>query len=167
MLVIGVVGELNIGVQYGIWRQLKARDPVWGLLVLIALQIEDYRHWPALRGLSSPPSTNAREPWPFNGTKVPLEAFTGSKKSCHRNQTCDFGAKHTVEYDSVLSQQSISGEIISLILWVWKPGFFKSGYIYLFCALCIFNHVTVRITISHTTGSCTVVQCTHVYRYAQ
>ena len=43
--------------------------------------IEDNRHWPALRGLSSPPSTNTREPWPSNDAKVPLEAYTGSKKA--------------------------------------------------------------------------------------
>ena len=87
-------------------------------------------HWPVLRGLSSPPSTNyTREPWPCNGTKAPLEANTGSKKSCHRNQIRDFGARHTVEYDSVLSQQSISGKIVSLILCVWKLSFFKSGHI--------------------------------------
>ena len=73
-------------------------------LVLTALQIEDNRHWPALRGLFSPPSTNSREPWPSDGTKVPLKAYTGSKKSCHRNQTRDFAARHTVEYHSVLSQ---------------------------------------------------------------
>jgi len=33
-----------------------------------------------------------------------------------------------VEYDSVLSQQSISGRIVSLISCVRKPGFFKSGH---------------------------------------
>ena len=38
-----------------------------------------------------------------------------------------------MEYDSVLSQQSISGEIVDLILSVWKPGFFKSGHIILLC----------------------------------
>ena len=63
--------------------------------------------WLALCGLSSPPSTNTREPWPFNGAKAPFEAYTGSKKSYHRNQTRNFGARHTVEYDSVLSQQCI------------------------------------------------------------
>jgi len=30
VVVIGVVGGLNIGVQNGIQRQLKARGPVWG-----------------------------------------------------------------------------------------------------------------------------------------
>jgi len=34
-----------------------------------------------------------------------------------------------VQYDSVLSQQSISGGIVSLILCVWKLGFFKSSHI--------------------------------------
>ena len=85
-------------------RQRSSLWPHWTLLVLTALQIEDNRHWPALCGLSSPPSTNAREPRPSDGAKVPLEAYTGSKKSCHRNQTRDFGTKHAVEYDSVLSQ---------------------------------------------------------------
>jgi len=72
--------------------------------VLTALQIEENRHWQALHGLSSPPSTNAREPQPSNGAKVPLEAYTGSKKSCHRNQTRGFGARPAVECDSALSQ---------------------------------------------------------------
>jgi len=73
VVLIGVVGgwgeegELNLGVQNGIQRQLKARGPVWGptgwtFLVLTALQIEDKRQWPAPRGLPSPPSTNTREP---------------------------------------------------------------------------------------------------------
>ena len=86
VVVIGVVGGLNIEVQNGIRRQLKARGPVWGpywtFLVLTALQIEDNRHWLAFCGLSSSPSTNTREPWPSNGaTKMPLEAYTGSKKN--------------------------------------------------------------------------------------
>jgi len=72
--------------------------------VLTAFQIEDKRHLPALCGFSSPSSTNTKEPRPSNGAKVPLEAYTGSKKSCYRNQTRDFGAGHTVEYDSALSQ---------------------------------------------------------------
>ena len=36
-----------------------------------------------------------------------------------------------MEYDSVLDQQSISGKNVSLILCVWKPGYMKSGHIYL------------------------------------
>jgi len=58
----GEEGGLNIGVQNGLRRQLKARGPVWTFLVLTALQIEDNRRWPAFRGLPSPPSTNTREP---------------------------------------------------------------------------------------------------------
>ena len=34
-----------------------------------------------------------------------------------------------MKYDSVLDQQSISGEIVSLILCVWKPCYMKSGHI--------------------------------------
>ena len=71
-----------------------------------------------------------QEPSPFNGAKVPLEAYIGSKKGCHRNQTRDFGARHTVEYDSVLSQQFISGKAVSLIVCVRKPGFFKSSHMW-------------------------------------
>jgi len=124
MVVIGVVeGVLNIGVQNGIQRQLKARGPVWGPTGPSLNSQHSKLNWPTLHSLSSPQSTNAREPWPSNDAKVPLEAYRGSNKSCHRNQTCDFGARYTVEYDSVLSQQSISDEIISLILCVWKLGF--------------------------------------------
>ena len=83
----------------------------WTFLVLTAFQIEDIT---ALRGLPSHLSTNTREPWPANGSKVPFEAYTGYEKSCHRNQTHNFGARYTVEYDSVLSQQSISAKIVSL-----------------------------------------------------
>jgi len=54
--------------------------------MLTALQIEDNRHWPALCGLSSPPSNNTREPQLSNGAKAPLEAYTGSKKTCHRTR---------------------------------------------------------------------------------
>jgi len=123
--------------------QRSSLGPYWTFLVLTALQIKDNRHWPALRGLSSPPSTNTRKPWPSNGAKVPLEAYTGSKKSCHRNQTRGFGARPAVEYDSVMSQQSISGEILSLILCVWKPGFFKSGHTH--------THTHTHIYICHNT----------------
>ena len=69
---------------------------------LLDLQIEDNKNCPAFRGLSSPSSTNTRELWQFNGDKVPHKAYTGSKKSYHRNQTRDF--KYSVEYDRVLSQ---------------------------------------------------------------
>jgi len=66
VLVIGVMGGGGGWSQYRStkWntRLLKARGPVYGLHVLIALQIEDNRHLPALRGLSSPPSTNTRKP---------------------------------------------------------------------------------------------------------
>jgi len=133
VVVIGVVGGGGRWVSYRsvkwnmktIESQRSRLGYYWTFLVLTAFQIEDNRHWPALRGLSSLPSTNTREPWPSDGAKAPLEAYTGSKKSCHRNQTRDFGARHTVKCDSVLSQQSISGEIVSLILCVWKPGFFQ------------------------------------------
>ena len=37
-----------------------------------------------------------------------------------------------MEYGSVLDQQSISGENLSLILCVWKPGYMKFGHIYIF-----------------------------------
>ena len=44
MVVIGVVGGggFNI-VQNGMRRQLKARGPVWGFIMLTALRIEDNR----------------------------------------------------------------------------------------------------------------------------
>ena len=100
----------------------------WTLLVLTAFQTENERHWPAFRGLPSHLCINTRGPWPANGAKAPLEAYTGSGKSCHRNQTRDFGARHSVEYDSALSQQSISGKIVSLILCVWKLVFLKFSH---------------------------------------
>ena len=55
--------------------------------------------------------------------------LTGLEESCYRNQTCQSGRKYSVEYDSVLDQQSISGKNVSLILCVWKPGYMKSGHI--------------------------------------
>ena len=110
----------------------------WTLLVLTAFQTEDGRHWPSLRDLPSHLSINTRGPWPANGAKARLKAYIGSGKSCHRNQTHDFGARHSEEYDSVLSQQSISGKIVSFILCAWKPGFFKSGHI---CKSCVDGHL--------------------------
>jgi len=55
-------GGLNIGDMKIIESQRSSLGPYWTLLVLTALQIEDNRYWPALCGLSSPPSTNTREP---------------------------------------------------------------------------------------------------------
>ena len=81
-----------------------------------SFQTEGGRHWLALRGLPSHLSMNTRGPCPANGAKAPLEVYRGSGKSCHRNQTSDFGVRHSVEYDSLLSQQSISGIIVNLIL---------------------------------------------------
>ena len=80
VVVIGVEGGLNIGVQNGIRRQLKARGPVWG---------------PTGPSLCSQHSK-------LKGADI--GAYTGFKKSFHRNHTRDFGARYTVEYDSVLSQ---------------------------------------------------------------
>ena len=141
-VVIGVVGEW-VGVEGGLNRRIKWGTKTiesqrsnlgswWTLLVLTAFKTEDGRHWPAIRGIPSHLNINTRGPWPGNGTKaVPLEAYTGSGRSCHRNQTRDFIARHSMEYDSVLSQQSIYGKIICFILWVWKLGLFKSSHIYM------------------------------------
>ena len=66
-------------------KTIESQRSSWGayrtFVVLTALQIEDNRHWPVFRGLSSPPSTNTREPWPSNGAKAPLEAHTGLRKA--------------------------------------------------------------------------------------
>ena len=67
----------------------------WTFLVLTTFQIEDKSHWPALCGLPSPLNTDTKEPSPANSTKVPLEAYTGSEMSYHKNQTRDFLARHT------------------------------------------------------------------------
>ena len=104
---------------------MKAKSLIWGPIESTAFHTEDGRHWPALSGLLSLLNTNTREPWPANVTKVPLKAYTGSRAS-HKNQIHDFWARHKVEYNSVLSQQSISGKIISLTLCVWKPGIFSN-----------------------------------------
>ena len=89
--------------------QLKARGPVWGPTGLFVcsqhskLKIKDicqpFVAYPALQAPIKESHDHV-----CNGTKVPLEVYTGSKKSFHRNQTRDFGTKHTVEYDSVFSQ---------------------------------------------------------------
>ena len=84
--ITGVVGVGGGWAQYRsakwntkiIESQRPSVGPYWTFLVLTALQIEDNRHWPALRGLSSPPSTNARKLRPSNGAKVTLEAYTGA-----------------------------------------------------------------------------------------
>ena len=49
MVVIGVEGGLNIGVQNEIRSQRSSLWLYWTFLVLTALQIEDNRHWPALQ----------------------------------------------------------------------------------------------------------------------
>ena len=122
---------LNIGAQNGIQRQLKARGPVWGptgpslCSQHSKLKITDigqpFVACPALRAPIQESHDHLMAP------KCHLTLTQGLRKTCHRNQTRDFGARHTVEYDSVLRQQSISGEIVSLMLYVWKPGFFKSA----------------------------------------
>jgi len=62
----GAKGGLNIGVKKQNKKTTESQRPSLGpyrtFLVLTALQIEYNRHRPTLRGLSSPPSTNAREP---------------------------------------------------------------------------------------------------------
>ena len=52
-----------------------------------------------------------------------IQYIEGLRKAATETRL-DFEARHTVEYDSVLSQLSISDEIISC---VWKQGFFKSS----------------------------------------
>ena len=85
--------------------------------------------------------------------------LTGSGISCHRNQTRDFLARYTVEYDCALNQQCISDKIVSLILCVWKPGFLKFSHIY-----CIYRssdrsyrllqgyHISIHGYNNHITG---------------
>ena len=130
---MGVEGGLNIGVQNEIRRQLKTRGPVWGPAGPFLcskhskLKIKDIGQ-PFVACPALPAPIQESHDHLMVPKRPALKAYTESKKSCHRNQTCDFGARHTVEYDSVLSQQPISGEIVSLILCVWKPGFLKSGH---------------------------------------
>jgi len=107
--------------------QRSSLEPYWTFLVLTVLQIKDNRHWPPFRGLYSHPSTKiaiqeSRDHIMVLKRHLRLTKALGSKKSCHRNQTRDYGARHTVVYDSVLSQQSISGKVVSLILCLWKPS---------------------------------------------
>jgi len=49
-------------------------------------------------GLPNPLSTNIRKPWPANGPKAPLEAFTGSEINNYNNQTCDFWGIYVIVY---------------------------------------------------------------------
>ena len=105
----GEEGELNIGVQNGIRRQLKARGPIWGPTGPFLcsqhskLKITDIgQPFVACPVLQAPIQESHDQI--SNGAKVLLEAYTGSKKSCHRNQTRGFGAKPAVECDSVLNQ---------------------------------------------------------------
>ena len=58
-----------------------------------------------------------------------------------------------MKYDSVLDQQSISGKIVSLILCVWKPGFVKSGHIYIY----IYQKIKIQNTISFLSPHYTVL----------
>ena len=53
-----------------------------------------------------------------------------------------------MEYDSVyLDQQSISDKNVGLILYVWKPGYMKSGHIWYFACG---DHSAVVYCIFHT-----------------
>ena len=97
-------GGLNIGVQNGIRRQLKAGGPVRGpsgpflCSQPSKLKITDIgQPFVACPALQAPMQES-------HDHLVPLKAYTGSKKSCHRNQTHGFEARPAVEYDSVLSQ---------------------------------------------------------------
>jgi len=96
-----------IGVQNRIQRQLKAIGPVWGPTGSFLhsqhskLKITDIgQPFVVCPALQAP----IQESNDYLMVPKPLEAYTGSKKSCHRNQTGEFGARHTVEYDSLLSQ---------------------------------------------------------------
>ena len=95
----GFSGSKISCIENGVGRQLKAGGPILGhtgpFVVLTAFQTT----------LASP--------------------STGSEINCDKNQACDFWASHTVEYDSLLNQQSICGKITSFILCVWKQGFFQ------------------------------------------
>jgi len=109
----------------------------WTLLVLIVFQTEDKRYWPALRGLPSHLCINTTGPRPANDTKHRSRLTQGLGKAATETR---LRARYSVEFDSVLNQQSISGKIISLILCAWKPGFFESGH------TCI--HVAFFVTFS-------------------
>ena len=86
VVIIGAEGGLNIGVQNGIRKQLKTRGPVWGRTGPFMysqhskLKITDtgqsFMGCPALQAPIQGSHDHLR-----NGTKVPLEAYTGSKKS--------------------------------------------------------------------------------------
>jgi len=68
------------------------------------------------------------KPWPLNGANHPFGAFTGSGKRYNKNHTCYPSRKYSVQGESVLEQQSISGKIVSFLLCVWKLGYVKSSH---------------------------------------
>ena len=58
-----------------------------------------------------------------------------------------------MEYDSVLNQQSISGKIVSLVLCVWKLGFFKSGHMY-FCKKLLCSNILIARSLPSLIEDC-------------
>jgi len=115
-----VVGGLNIGEKEEEW---SPETKLWPFVAPLCTQITP--NWViSLLAIClwSPSSlrTIPTKPWPLNGANHPLVAFTGS--------TCHLPRKYRVQGESVLDQQSISGKIVSLILWVWKLGYVKSGH---------------------------------------
>jgi len=100
----------------------------WTLLVLTAFQIENKRHWPALCDLHTQPSTHQyKRAWPANGAKAQLVhsrlRLDLIKAATETRLIILEHARYSEEYDSVLSQQSISGKTVNLILLGWKQGF--------------------------------------------
>jgi len=95
-----------------------------------------------------------------NGAKSPLKAYSGSEKKCHRNQIHDFGARYTVEYDCVLSQQSISGKIVSLKLCVRGSQVFQiRSQMYISTPQVLAESITWQISYSNTQKKFGKFQC--------
>ena len=106
VVVIGVVGgvegELNIGLQNGIRRQLKARGPVWGPTGPFLCSQHSKLKITDIGQPTSPPSTNTREP--HDHLMVP---------KCHSRLTQDL-RKAATETRLVILEQGTQWNMIVL-----------------------------------------------------
>jgi len=127
-----VVVGINIGVLNGAGRRMESKDQVMSLCGS-SVHSNHSKLSDITAGKLSVKSQfithNSNKAMASEWHKLSTFGFHRVRKKLQQKQTYNPPWKYRVQNESTLGQQSISGKMVSWILWVWKPGYVKSGYI--------------------------------------
>jgi len=89
-------------------------------------------------------NNNSKKAMAFEWHQLSTRGFHRVRKKLQKNADCYLPRKCSAQNESGLDQQSISGKIVSLILWVWKLSYVKYGHI-LYVNVYLFRYLKARL----------------------